>query len=221
MIGTERIIKGYIGGSDAVRVHGSWETATFRKFWEERLTGEKSGDGWAGDTIHTATGNIMESEILRALKIPEDKWSVFFPPTDTIAGINTDAYDGPNPKGTRGAGIYHEIKTVLWDTAAKWIFGSAISSSYIYQVQHGLFVTGAEEAKLHVCLMTLAEKHNPFSIENVEERIHTFHFHRSYFDKTAVTMAMYGAMMAHLTECYRKGVFPTDAQKKKILNSFS
>ena len=173
--------------------------------------GEKSGDGWAGDTIHTAAGNIMESEILRALKIPEDKWSVFFPPTDTIAGINTDAYDG----------TYHEIKTVLWDTAAKWIFGSAISSAYIYQVQHGLFVTGAEEAKLHCCLMTLAEKHNPFSIENVEERIHTFTFHRGHFDKTAVTMAMYGGMMAHLTKCYRKGAFPTDGEKKEILKSFS
>lgn len=215
MIGTERIIKGYIGGSDAVRAHGSWETATFKKFWEERLTGEKQGDGF--DTIHTAAGNIMESEILRALKIPEDKWSIFFPPMETMAGINTDAFDLPT--GQAG-GTYHEIKTVLWDTAAKWIFGSAISSAYIYQVQHGLFVTGAEEAKLHCCLMTMAEKHNPFSIENVEERIHTFHFHRSHFDKTTVTMAMYGGMMAHLTECYRKGVFPTDGEKKEIIKSF-
>lgn len=207
MIGTERNIQGYIGGSDAVRVHGSWETATFQKFWRERLTGIRESQEF--DTIHTAAGNIMEAEILEAANVPKGCWNVFFEPKDTIAGINTDAFE---------PGIYHEVKTVLWETGAKWILGGSISANYIYQIQHGMFVTGAEVAKLHVLLMTEAEKRNPFSLRDVSSRLHTFSFDRGYFDATKVTLAMYGALIGQLTECYRKGVFPTDAQKKEIIN---
>lgn len=210
MIGTERNIKGYIGGSDAVRVHGGWETDTFKRFWRERLTGIRESDSF--DSIHTSAGNVMESEILEAVGVDRKYWNTFFEPKETIAGINTDAFE-PN--------IYHEVKTVLWEAGAKWIIGGAISANYIYQVQHGMFVTGAEEARLHVCLMTEAEKYNPFSVQDVSSRIHTFKFNRMYFDTTKVTLAMYGALIRHLTDCYRKGVFPTDKQKKEIINSFS
>lgn len=210
MIGTEREIQGYIGGSDAVRVHGSWETATFQKFWRERLTGFRESQNF--DTIHTSAGNIMEAEILRAVGIPEISWNVYFKPSKTIAGINTDAFY---------SGVYHEIKTVLWDTGSKWIIGGAISANYIYQIQHGLLVTEADEAKLHICLMTEEEKYNPFSINDVSSRVHTFSFNRPYFDTTKTTMAQYGALIEHLTQCYRNGVFPTDAKRKEIINSFS
>lgn len=204
----ERNIQGYIGGSDSVRVHGSWETKTFVSFWRERLSGFRESNPF--DTIHTAAGNIMESEILSAVGIDKKFWSVEFPAKETMAGCNTDAFDGR----------LHETKTVLSEEGMRWVIGYSIPATYMYQVMHNLFVTKAEEVLLHVCLMTPQEKINPFSIENVRERVHTFRFHKSYFDKTKVTMAMYGAFMEHLTDCYRRGVFPRDAEKQEILNLF-
>lgn len=208
---SERNTKGYIGGSDAVRVFGGWETETFKKFWRERLTGESES---MFDTIHTATGNIMEAEVLTAVGVPRKYWNASFEPKETIAGINTDAFD-------HDLKVYHEVKTALVDHAYKWILGGAISSIYMQQIQHGLYVTGASVAKLHVLLMTREEKENPFMVEDVKSKIHTFEFSREFFDSRPVTMAMYGAFIGALTYCYRKGLSPTDDTKQGIIKKYS
>ncbi len=216
----ERSLQGYIGGSDAIRVHGTWETDTFKRFWRERLTGIKETANF--QTVDTAAGNIMEPEILRAVGIPEQFWNIYFPPKETMAGINTDAFDG----------IYHEAKCINVDEASRWVLGYTISAVYIQQVKHGLFVTGAQEAHLHVCMLTKDEKRNPFSVD-ASERTVTFKFDRGFFDykkesedakkkgkESPVTLWHYERMLVHLTECYKKGIFPKDAARKEILNQF-
>jgi hypothetical protein len=217
----ERNIQGYIGGSDAIRVHGTWETDTFRRFWRERLTGIKETANF--QTIDTAAGNIMEAEILEAVGVPKGYWNAYFPPKDTIAGINTDAY---------GEDIYHEAKCINHEEASRWVIGYTIPHVYICQLKHGLFVTGAKEGRLHVCMLTPSEKKNPFSVD-AKERTVTFKFPREYFDfpeeterakargkESPVTMWHYGHMLKYLTHCYNKGIFPMDSMRKEILNQF-
>lgn len=217
----ERSLQGYIGGSDAIRVHGTWETDTFRKFWRERLTGFKETAHF--QTIDTAAGNIMEGEILEAVGVPKECWSIYFPPGKTIAGINTDAFQGKT---------YHEAKCILAEEASRWVIGYAISSVYMQQLKHGLFVTDAEEGKLHVCMLERHEKKNPFLVD-AKKRTVTFTFSREFFDYkeesekakakgvlSPVTMWHYEQMLVYLTDCYNNGIFPKDAKRKEILNLF-
>ena len=196
--------QGYIGGSDAVRVHGSYETKTFKSWWAERLTGISTSDF---STYHTSAGNIMEAEVLQCLKIPESAWSLSFKKEGTIAGVNTDAYYN---------GEVHEIKTVLSDIAYKWIMGGAISSAYMYQLKHAMYVTDAKKSHLHICVMSDDEKRNPFQIESVEERIFTFSF-----DRDEAATIEYGKIMNYLTACYNAGVYPSDEGKAKFINHFN
>ena len=209
MIGVERNVLGYIGGSDAARVHGGWETKTFKDFWSERLTGLKLK---SFNTIHTVAGNIMEGYILEAVGVDKCYWNYFKHREGTIAGINTDAFDGS---------VYHEAKNILLEEASKWVFGYNIPSVYVYQIQHGLYVLDVDLVKFHVCMVTQKEKENPFSVTDVKSKTVTLSFDRSYFDKTKVTMPMYGAFIEYLTECYEKKRYPTDARKKEIINQFS
>lgn len=166
----------------------------------------------------------MEAEILEAVGVPKEAWNAYFPPKETIAGINTDAFWDR---------VYHEAKCILLEEASRWVLGYAISSNYMYQLKHGLFVTGATEGRLHVCMMERWEKANPFSVD-AKERTVTFTFCRDFFDYPAevenakkkgiaspVTMWHYGQMLGYLTECYKRGAFPRDAKRKEILNSFS
>ena len=206
---SERNALGYIGGSDAARVHGGWETKTFREFWDERLTGMKTKEF---STIHTVAGNIMEGYILEAVGVDREYWNVFRQKEGTMAGINTDAFDGV---------IYHEAKNILLNEASKWVFGYSIPSVYMYQIQHGMYVLDIDEVNFHVCLVTPEEKENPFLVTDVKSKTHTFRFNRSYFDKTKVTMPMYAAFIEYLTECYNNKSYPTDARKKEIINSFN
>ncbi len=202
-------------------MHGTWETETFKRFWRERLTGIKETANF--QTIDTAAGNIMEAEILEAVGVPKECWNIYFPPKDTIAGINTDAFED---------GIYHEAKCILVDEASRWVIGYAISAVYMQQLKHGLFVTGAKEGRLHVCMLERHEKKNPFLVD-AKKRTVTFTFGRDFFDyneesekakkkgkESPVTMWHYEQMLVYLTDCYNKGIFPKDAKRKEILNQF-
>lgn len=202
-------------------MHGSWETETFKRFWCERLTGFEETPHF--QTVDTAAGNIMEAEILKAVGVPQECWNIYFPPKETMAGINTDAFWN---------NVYEEAKCILFEEASRWAIGYNISSAYMCQLKHGLFVTGAKEGRLHVCMMYPHEKKNPFTVD-AKERTITFIFDRAYFDfpaevekakekgkESPVTMWHYGEMMKYLTECYNKGVFPKDAKRKEILNQF-
>lgn len=217
----ERSLQGYIGGSDAIRVHGTWETDTFKRFWRERLTGIKETANF--QTIDTAAGNIMEAEILEAVGVPRECWNIYFPPGKTMAGINTDAYQDA---------VYHEAKCILSEEASRWVIGYAISAVYIQQLKHGLFVTGAMEGKLHVCMLERHEKKNPFLVDATKRTV-TFTFSREFFyykeesekakkkgTPSPITMWHYEQMLVYLTECYNRGVFPKDAKRKEILNLF-
>lgn len=197
---TDRDIYGYIGGSDANRIYGSYDTATFANFWQERTTGIKLNQF---DTVDTAAGNVMEYKILDHLGIDQKYRDVFMSKEGCIAGINTDALTEDT---------YHEIKTALPEIAYKWISGKAISASYLRQIMHGLYVTDRKLAKLHVCAMTRAEKRCPFGID-LSGRIFTFDFSVEDFD-----LEEHHRRIMYLTKCFSEKAKPTDIGLQRFKN---
>ena len=57
---------GYIGGSDANYVLVNWNTATFKKWWNQKVTAINSINI---DNVYTIVGTILESEIMDYLGI--------------------------------------------------------------------------------------------------------------------------------------------------------
>lgn len=196
---SERDTHGYIGGSDANKLFGSYETATFKAWWTERLTGLKLNEF---STLDTSVGNIMEAWILDEVGVSENFRSVFMKKEGTIAGINTDALDD---------GCYHEVKTAGPETVFNWLSGKAISVAYRRQVMHGLYVTGRNLGKLHVLPMTKAEKRNPFLMD-IRGKVKTFEFRAEDFD-----MDDYHRRIMYLTKCFNEKVQPTDKDFQQFI----
>jgi hypothetical protein len=196
MIG-QRNVYGYIGGSDANRLYGSFETKTFKDFWNERLTGIKLNEF---NTNDTAVGNIMEHRVMDELGIDPAYRDIFVKKEGTIAGINTDALT-PD--------AYDEIKTALPKLPYKWLNGRAISVNYRRQLMHGLYVTGRILGRLHVLPMTEQEKKNPFGL-NIKGRVVTFEFEVKDFN-----MEEHHRRIMYLTKCFSEKIQPTDGGLKK------
>jgi len=193
----QRNVYGYIGGSDANRIYGSFETKTFREFWGERLTGIKLNEF---NTNDTAVGNIMEHRIMDEVGIPLEYRDKFVKKEGTMAGINTDAL---TPEA------YEEIKTALPKYLYKWVNGKAISINYRRQIEHGLYVTGRNLGRLHVLPMTEQEKKNPFNLD-IRGRVVTFEFHKKDFD-----IEEHHRRIMYLTWCFSEKIQPTDGGLKK------
>lgn len=188
----QRNVYGYIGGSDANRIYGSFETSTFRQWWDERLTGIKLNEF---NTLDTSVGNIMESRIMDEIGIDPIYRNVFKKKEGTMAGINTDALTPC---------AYEEIKTALPKYVLKWLYGKAISVNYRRQVMHGLYVTGRVLGRLHVLPMTEREKKNPFNLD-IRGRVVTFEFRSADFD-----MEEHDRRIMYLTKCFSEKIRPTN-----------
>jgi len=190
---SERNTLGYIGGSDANKLFGSFETKTFKSWWSERLTGLKLNEF---STLDTAVGNIMESLILDEVGISGNFRSIFVKKEGTIAGINTDALDNE---------CYHEVKTGGPGMVMDWLSGKAISVAYRRQVMHGLYVTERNLGKIHVLAMTKEDKKNPFLMD-VRGKVKTFEFRAEDFE-----MDDYHRRVMYLTKCFSEKLEPTDS----------
>lgn len=195
----ERNIRGYIGGSDANKIYGSFDTKTFGEFWDERVSGIKLN---SFSTLDTSVGNIMESKILDEVGVDRKYWNIFKVKPGTIAGINTDALTDS---------AYHEIKTSLPEYVLKWLSGKKITAAYRRQLMHGLYVTGRGVAYLHVLPMTEDEKACPFGLD-ISGKVHTFEFNKSDFN-----IQEHDVRIRYLTQCYESGIRPSDSDFKNFI----
>lgn len=187
---------GYIGGSDASWLYASYSSASFKKWWNEKVTSIRTSEF---SNVHTQAGNILESEIMKTLNIPKPAWNLRFFKEGTLAGVNTDATEVDK-------GIVHEIKTALHSYLFKWLHAKAgVSIDYRRQVFHGLYVAECDVAKVHVLPMSEEEKRNPFLVENITDRIHTFEYTRDQFD-----FVEHDWRVRYLTFCYNENQTPTD-----------
>ena len=167
----ERVSKGYIGGSDMGLVYGSYSTMSFKKIWNEKLMGIKAYD-LKGKSIDA--GNILEHEILDHAEVDQKyrinqvtKISV----PDSCVGVNMDANDTDQR-------IVHEAKTGkliavdgMVSTGGKWVLQYALGVGYRRQVFHACWITGYEEALIHLMPLTDEEIENPFQVNVADKMI--------------------------------------------------
>lgn len=212
---TSRTTYGYIGGSDANRLFGSFDTATFNAWWDERMTGIKFNNF---STLDTSVGNIMEARILDEVGVPKEHRSIFKKKEGTIAGINTDALDDV---------CYHEVKTALAEDVYSWLRGAAIPTEKRRQIMHGMYVTGRTEARIHVLGMTRDEKFNPFLVDT-KGRIKTFifgedglvrghGFNISCKNPKPFDFGDYDRRVRYLTACFSKKIRPNDEEFQSFI----
>lgn len=206
---TNRSTYGYIGGSDANRLFGSFETETFRAWWQERLTGISLT---SFSTIDTAVGNIMEAKVLDEVGVLPEHRNIFVKKEGSMAGINTDALC-PD--------FYHEVKTSVPEGVYDWLRGMAVSAAYRRQVMHGLYVTGRKAAKIHVLPLTRAEKKNVFGID-IKGRVKTFvlgndglitgeGFNVEFKNPKPFDFGDYDRRVRYLDMCFAKKERPSDS----------
>ena len=215
---TTRSTYGYIGGSDANRLFGSFDTPTFSSWWDERLTGIRFN---SFSTLDTAVGNIMEARILDEVGVERKHRSVKKEKDGTMAGINTDALDSV---------CYHEVKTALVEDVYDWIIGKAIPTEKRRQILHGMYVTDVREARIHVLGMTREEKRNPYLVD-LTGRVKTFIFGEDGLvrghgfniqckNPKPFDFEDYDRRVRYLTACFERKVRPSDDNFKKFLNHF-
>lgn len=200
--------KEWIGGSDAIRLYGSFDTQTFLDWWEERKHGNRN---LSLDNRHIWSGNILEQYVLRHLNIPESQWNIQITLKDSIAGVNTDAFDGR----------IVEVKTILWEYLYKYINGNVVSKAYRAQILHGLVCSGAEEAVVYMIGMSDKEKAWPFSvIPEIHKRLWIKRFHISDFSDENFNPTNHLGRIKYLDRCFSRGVQPTNEALDQFLNNF-
>jgi len=207
---TEQSRKEWIGGSDAIRLYGDFGTATFLDWWEERKHGNRS---LSLDNKHIWSGNILEQYVLQYLNIPENQWNVQITLKDSIAGVNTDAFDGHT---------IMEVKTILWDHLYKYVNGNMVTKAYRAQILHGMVVTNAWEAAVYMLGMSDKEKAWPFSvIPEISKRLWVKKFHVSDFIDENFNPENHLGRIKYLDKCFARGVQPTNDGLNQFLNNIS
>lgn len=204
----EQSRKEWIGGSDAIRLYGDFGTDTFTNWWEERKHGNRS---LSLDNKHIWSGNILEQYVLQHLNIPENQWNVQITLKDSIAGVNTDAFDGR----------VVEIKTALWEIIYKYINGNMVTKAYRAQILHGMVCSGATEAVVYMLGMSDKEKAWPFSvIPEIRKRLWVKKFHVSDFSDENFNPQNHLGRIKYLDGCFKRGIQPTNEGLNQFLNKF-
>ncbi len=200
--------KEWIGGSDAIKLYADFSKPTFLDWWEERKHGNRS---LSLDNKHIWSGNILEQYVLQHLNIPESQWNIQITLKDSIAGVNTDAFDG----------TIREVKTMLWEQLYKYINGNMVTKAYRAQILHGLVCSGAEEAVVYILGMSDKEKAWPFSvIPEIPKRLWAKNFHISDFSEENFNPQNHLGRIKYLDQCFSRGVQPTNEGLINFLNKF-
>lgn len=119
---------GYFGASDVSYIVGNWKTATFEKWWMQKLGINRD----RFDNMYTLAGTHYEHRILESLGIPMelDKQIIL---EDLKLRVNLDGND---------TDTIYECKTYKFDKGFK------MPKKYKDQVQVQMFASGLRRAKL-------------------------------------------------------------------------
>ncbi len=134
---------GYFGASDVAFIVGNWKTATFSRWWLQKIGISRE----QFSNKFTSAGTYYEHSILESLGIPMelDRQIII---EDLLLRVNLDG----NDKDT----IY-ECKTYQW---AK---GFKLPKKHIQQVQVQMFASGLRKAKIIVYGLTDKDYDNYFN----------------------------------------------------------
>lgn len=174
---------GYIGASDTDKVVGNWNTATFEKWWMQKLGINRDHF----DNKFTMAGTHYEHRILESLGIPMefDRQIII----DCLRlRVNLDGNDD---------GTVYECKTY------RLCNGFKLPKKYIQQVQVQMYATGFEKAKIVVYGLEEGDYDNYFH-EIDQSRLQVFEID---YDEKWIN-EVYLPRLKVLAECLAEGRFP-------------
>lgn len=188
---------GYIGGSDMGMVYGSFDSATFNKWWMEKVSGLP---GVGVNNKYTRAGDLLEDKILEEVGVDRVYYGAKEMKEGTIAGASYDALEWD------AGSIVHEAKTARISKMFEWLLGYALNPNYKRQIYHCMWVCGAERGRLHVLGLKDEEYGNPFGVD-VKGRVISFDFHIRDFD-----VEEHERRILYLSECYWYGFDPSNKE---------
>lgn len=174
---------GWFGASDTDKIIGNWKTATFEKWWMQKLGINRDHF----DNRYTSAGTHYEHRILESLGIPMelDKQIII---EDLRLRVNLDGND---------TDTNYECKTYKFDKGFK------MPKKYIQQVQVQMFAS--EFKKTKIIVYGLKEEDydnyfNPIDPERLQQ-------HLVGYDERFIN-DVYLPRLEYLAKCLKEGRFP-------------
>ena len=174
---------GYFGASDVSYIVGNWKTATFEKWWMQKLGINRDHF----DNKYTLAGTHYEHRILESLGIPMelDKQVIL---EDLKFRVNLDGND---------TDTIYECKTYKFDKGFK------MPKKYIEQVQVQMFATGFRKAKIIVYGLLEEDYDNYFNpIDPLRRREFTVTYDERWINEVFLPR------LKQLAQCLKEGRFP-------------
>ena len=174
---------GYFGGSDVDKIIGNWKTATFEKWWMQKIGINRDHF----DNKYTLAGTHYEHRILESLGIPMelDKQIIL---EDLKLRVNLDGNDEDT--------IY-ECKTYNLEKGFK------MPKKYIQQVQVQMFASGFRKAQIIVYGLTEKDYDNFFhDIDQSRRDAVIITYDEEWINNVFLPK------LKHLAECLKEGRFP-------------
>lgn len=174
---------GYFGASDTDKVVGRWTSATFEKWWMQKL-GINTG---RFENKFTAAGTHLEHRILESLGIPMelDKQVIL---DNLLLRVNLDGND---------TDTIYECKTFRLQNGFK------LPKKYENQVQVQMFATGFRKAKIVAYGLEEADYDNYFRpIDAHRLRIFDIAYDARFINE------VYLPKLKHLAKLLKEGRFP-------------
>ena len=174
---------GYFGASDVSYIVGNWKTATFEKWWMQKLGINRDHF----NNRYTLAGTHYEHRILESLGIPMelDKQIIL---EDLLLRVNLDGND---------ADTIYECKTYKFEK------GFNMPKKYIQQVQVQMLASGLRRAKIIVYGLTEDDYDNYFNPIDPERRNE---FIIEYDERWINEVFL--PKLRNLAQCLQEGRFP-------------
>lgn len=174
---------GYFGASDTDKIIGNWKTATFEKWWMQKIGINRDHF----ENQYTSAGTHYEHRILESLEIPMelDKQIII---EDLRLRVNLDG----NTEDT-----IFECKTYKFDKGFK------MPKKYINQVQVQMFASGLRKAEIVVYGLKDEDYDNYFNPIDPDRREEI----AIPYDEKWIN-EVYLPKLTYLAECLKEGRFP-------------
>ena len=174
---------GYFGASDTDKIIGNYKTATFEKWWMQKIGINRDHF----DNKYTSAGTHYEHRILESLGIPMefDKQIIL---EDLLLRVNLDGND---------TDTIYECKTYGYEKGFK------LPKKYINQVQVQMFASGIHEADIVAYGLEPADYQNylrdldPRRLQEIPVAYDSKWIDTVYLPKLII-----------LADCLKRGVFP-------------
>jgi hypothetical protein len=179
----EKDRSGYFGASDTDKIIGNYKTATFEKWWMQKIGINRDHF----DNKYTLAGTHYEHRILESLDIPMelDKQIVL---EDLKLRVNLDGND---------TDTIYECKTYQYEKGFK------MPRKYINQVQVQMFASGLRKAKIVIYGLLGGDYDNYFHDIDPSRRDEIL----ITYDERWIN-EVYLPKLKYLAECLKEGRFP-------------